>query len=184
MIKKLALLAALLSTASLAAGPKVPDTIKAPPNEKLILQAHATGSQIYICKQGPEGKAAWTLKAPDAQLHDEKGALIGIHFAGPTWKLNDGSEVVGKAAAQVDSPDTSAIPWLLISAVKNSGDGLFTQVTSIQRINTKGGKPPSPAGCNSAKLDAEAKSAYSADYYFYAPAAAVQNAQPLPPPGA
>jgi len=177
MIKKLSLLAVLGAGPILAASPQVPDSIKAPANEKVILQAHAIGAQIYICKAGTDGKPAWTLKAPEAQLQDQKGALIGSHFAGPTWKLNDGSEVVGKAAAQSNSPDANAIPWLLVRAIKTSGDGLLSQVTSIQRINTKGGKPPSPADCNNSKLNAEAKSAYSADYYFYAPTASVQNAQ-------
>jgi len=153
-----------------ASVPDVPDQIKSPAGERLVFQAHASGAQIYICQQGADRQPQWTLKAPEAQLHDQKGAVVGHHYAGPTWKHNDGSEVTGKAAAKVDSPDPDSIPWLLISATGHSGTGLFTQVTSIQRIHTKGGHAPAAAGCDSSKLGTEAKIPYTADYYFYAPA--------------
>ena len=73
--------------------PDVPDKIKAPAGEELALQAHATGAQIYVCQQGPDEKYSWALKAPEAELHDQQGAIIGRHSAGPTWKHNDGSEI-------------------------------------------------------------------------------------------
>jgi Protein of unknown function (DUF3455) len=148
--------------------PDVPDKIKAPANEEVVLQAHASGSQIYVCQAGTDGKFAWTLKAPEAELHDQQGTIIGRHYGGPTWKHNDGSEVTGKAAARVDSPDADSIPWLLVTATGHSGDGAFSRVTSIQRIHTKGGQPP--ADCDVSKRNREGKSRYSADYYFYAPA--------------
>jgi hypothetical protein len=148
--------------------PEVPDEIKAPGGEQVVLQAHATGSQIYICKAGADGKVAWVLKAPDAELHDQKGMVVGHHYGGPAWKLNDGSEVTGKAVARVDSPDADSIPWLLVSATGHSGAGVLSRVGSIQRIHTKGGQPPA-AGCDESKQGGEVKSTYTADYYFYAP---------------
>jgi len=135
----------------------------------VILKAQAQGSQIYVCQPGTDGKAQWTLKAPEAALHDKKGAVIGSHYAGPTWKLKDGSEVTGKAAAKVNSPDAASIPWLLVAAVSHAGEGTLSRVTSIQRVHTKGGQPPAATECDSSRLNAEAKSEYSADYYFYAP---------------
>ena len=165
----------MLAIAAQASGqgvsrPDVPDKIKAPAAEEVVLQAHASGSQIYVCQPGTDGKFAWTLKAPDAVLRDQQGAIIGSHFAGPTWKDNDGSEVTGKAIAKVDSPDSNSIPWLLVSATGHSGDGVLSHVSSIQRIHTKGGLPPPAADCNAAKQGVETKSSYTADYYFYAPA--------------
>ncbi len=150
--------------------PDVPDKIKAPAGEEVVLQAHASGSQIYVCQAGTNGQFAWVLKAPEAELYDQKGATIGHHSAGPTWKDNDGSEVTGKAVARVDSPDADSIPWLLVSATGHSGEGVLNHVTSIQRIHTKAGMPPAAAECNAAKQNVEMKSSYSADYYFYAPA--------------
>lgn len=149
--------------------PNVPDAIRARPAETVILLAHASGSQIYTCRAGADGKFAWTLKAPDAQLKDESGNIIGSHFAGPTWKLKDGSEVAGKAVAHVDSDDANSVPWLLVDAVGHTGSGLLAKVTTIQRVNTHGGKPPA-AGCDESHRDTETKSEYTADYYFYAPA--------------
>lgn len=143
----------------------MPELIKAPAGEKLVLIARATGFQIYVCRPDPEGQPAWTLKAPDAQLFDQRGNVIGKHFGGPTWRHNDGSEIVGKLAAKVDAPDSGAIPWLLITATAHSGTGVLSGVTTIQRINTTGGL--SPAGTCSGS-EPEVKSSYTADYYFYA----------------
>jgi Protein of unknown function (DUF3455) len=149
--------------------PNVPAAIQAPPGEQVVLLAHASGSQIYTCQAGADGQFSWTLKAPDAELKDQKGKVIGSHFAGPTWKLNDGSEVMGKAAAHVDSPDAGSIPWLLVKAVGHSGEGVLANVTTIQRFNTHGGKPPAD-GCDASHPNTETKSSYTGDYYFYAPA--------------
>lgn len=149
--------------------PDVPEKIKAPAGEQLVLKAHASGSQIYVCQQGTDGKTAWVLKGPDAELRDGHGQVIGHHSAGPAWKHKDGSEVTGKAVGRADSPDADSIPWLLLNATGHSGDGVFSPVTTIQRINTKGGQPPAATECNAAKQGTEVKSSYTADYYFYAP---------------
>ena len=97
----------------------VPEAIAVPAGLELALSAHASGSQIYTCQAGRDGKFAWTLKAPEAELRDGNDKVIGHHFAGPAWKLNDGSEVTGKAAAHVDSPDADSIPWLLVNVVSH-----------------------------------------------------------------
>jgi Protein of unknown function (DUF3455) len=148
----------------------IPSSLQAPAGEKVVLRTHASGSQIYVCAPGTDGKAQWTLKGPQADLHDRKGAVIGHHFAGPTWKHNDGSEVTGKVVAKADSPDPNSIAWLLLTASGHSGDGVFAHVTSVQRIHTRGGQPPPAAECDASKVNTEAKSSYTADYYFYAPA--------------
>jgi hypothetical protein len=151
------------------AAPDVPDSIQAPPGEAVVLYTHATGSQIYTCLAAADGKFGWTLKAPEAELHDRKDKVIGQHSAGPTWKLKDGSEVTGKAIAKVDALDAESIPWLLVHVVSHAGSGLLANVTTIQRVHTHGGQPPAE-GCDAAHRNAETKSSYTADYYFYAPA--------------
>ncbi len=174
LVKRSFAISILLSAAIAASGqttsrPEVPEKIKAPEHEKVILQAHASGSQVYTCQQSADGKYAWTLKAPEADLADLQGKPIGKHTAGPTWKHNDGSEVTGKASARVDAPDSDSIPWLLVTATGHAGNGTFSRVSSIQRIHTHGGQPPSADECNSSKANAEAKSSYTADYYFFVP---------------
>ena len=175
MISRYLPISLLLGVAIHASGqgiprPEVPAEIQAPAAEEVVLVAHATGSQIYNCQAAADGKYAWTLKAPDAELHDANGAVIGKHYAGPTWKSTDGSEVKGKATAHVDSPDKDAIPWLLVNVTDHSGDGALSRVTNIQRIHTRGGRAPSAAECNASRQNAESKSSYTADYYFFAPA--------------
>jgi hypothetical protein len=161
--------AAIHTSAQGVSGSDVPEKIKAPAGEEIVLKAHASGSQIYACQAGADGKYSWVLKAPEAELRDEKGAVIGHHFAGPSWKHNDGSEIKGKAVARVDAPDADSIPWLLVTVTDRSGSGVLSRVTSIQRVHTKGGQPPA-GDCAAQKQNAEVKRSYTADYYFYAPA--------------
>jgi len=154
---------------------QVPEALQVPASEQLVAQVHAKGEQIYSCKvdgvldqrvlKAPDG---WILKAPEAQLFNKDGKSFGKHFAGPSWEASDGSRVVGKTAANAPSPDADSIPWLLVKVVSRTGEGVLARVTSIQRINTKGGKAPA-SGCDAAHAGQEVRVAYSADYLFFAP---------------
>jgi hypothetical protein len=146
---------------------QVPPQIQAPSGEQLFLQVHAKGDQVYTCQSEP-AQYSWTLKAPDAQLFDKDGKPFGKHFAGPSWEASDGSRVTGKAVANAPSPDAGSIPWLLVNIVNHEGTGVLSPATSIQRINTKGGKAPA-SGCDVAHAGQEVRVPYSADYLFYAP---------------
>jgi hypothetical protein len=147
---------------------RVPPQLQPPANEQLLLEVHAKGDQIYTCKS-EAAQFTWTLKAPDARLFDQDGKAFGKHFAGPSWEANDGSRVIGKAVANVPSPDPDSIPWLLVTVVGHSGnDGILSRATTIQRLNTKGGKV-SAAGCDAAHSGQDTRVPYSADYIFYAP---------------
>jgi hypothetical protein len=162
------LLAAASIVASFSArAQQVPLQIQPPANEQLLLQVHAKGDQVYICKSEP-AQYIWTLKAPDAQLFDKDGKPFGKHFAGPSWEASDGSRVTGKAVANAPSPDADSIPWLLVNIVSHDGSGVLSRATTIQRINTKGGKAPA-SGCDAAHAGQEVRVPYSADYVFYAP---------------
>jgi hypothetical protein len=148
--------------------PNVPNAIQPPAGEELVLMTRATGFQIYVCRPDAAGRPAWTLKAPEAELFDEQGNVIGKHFGGPTWQLNDGSQITGRMVAKVDAPDAKAIPWLLVTVASNSGKGMLSRVTSIQRVNTVAGLAPAAAECSESNREVEFKSSYAADYYFYA----------------
>src|SRR6185312_7662039 len=148
MRRKRLSVAILFAFATLASGqalprPDVPEKLAAPPNEQVVLSAHATGSQIYVCKAGSDGKPSWSLKAPEAELRDSQGAVIGRHSAGPAWKYKDGSEITAKSVERLNAPESASIQWLLLTVIDHSGKkGVFTHVTSVQRINTQGGLPP------------------------------------------
>jgi hypothetical protein len=145
----------------------IPEQLRPPANEQLLLQVHGKGDQVYICNSDA-AQFNWTLKAPDAQLLGEKGKSFGRHFAGPSWEANDGSRVVGKAVASSPSPDGNSIPWLLVTVVGHEGSGVLSRVTTIQRLTTSGGKAPI-SGCDASHLKQEVRVSYSADYRFYAP---------------
>ena len=151
------------------AAPDVPESLKTPAGESIVLRVHAEGVQIYTCGVGADGKYVWTFKAPKAQLFDKARTLVGEHFAGPTWKLDDGSEVSGKVSAKQDAPDSDSIPWLLITVTGHNGAGLLEKVTTIQRIHTRGGVVDTAMACDATNKGSESERPYSADYYFYAP---------------
>ncbi|MFN6488029.1 MULTISPECIES: DUF3455 domain-containing protein [unclassified Nostoc] len=165
---KTAIAATMQPAQDIANATVIPDSIKLPNSEQLLLKASAKGSQIYICKEKSEspGQYEWTLKAPDAVLLNEQGQDLGKHYAGPTWEAKDGSKVVGKLKSKANAPQDNAIPWLLLQAQSHEGNGIFHQVNWIQRINTVGGKAP-VQGCDKSSANREIRVKYTADYLFY-----------------
>lgn len=165
----LALVLACVAVVPRAAGAQeAPKELQPTRNETLVVRVHAKGDQVYTC-EADGGRFTWTLKGPDAQLFDQSGKPFGKHFVGPSWEANDGSRVTGKAVANVPSPDADSIPWLLLTVVDRRGDGVLSHITSIQRLGTKGGKPPSASACDAAHGGREIRASYSADYAFFAP---------------
>jgi len=146
------ILALLLLSASLtcvhAADKPLPDAIAAP-GQTMVITLHAEGAQIYDCKAGADGKLAWAFREPIATLLAD-GKTAGRHYAGPNWELSDGSAVTGKAAGNAPGATAADIPWLKLDVVTQRGTGTLTGVTTVQRINTQGGKlegacrPPAP----------------------------------------
>jgi hypothetical protein len=126
------------SLASAAAETPLPDAIAAP-GETAVLTVHAEGAQVYECKAAADGKLAWGFREPIATLFID-GKTIGRHYAGPNWEHSDGSAVVGKVSGNAPGATAEDIPWLKLQVVSWRGSGLLTGVTTVQRINTKGGK--------------------------------------------
>ena len=113
---------------------------------------------------------AWALTAPDATFD---GDCTGTHYKGPTWKCgSDGSTVEGNRIGDAPSPLPDAVAWLLLEAKSHSGDGRFSQVTFIQRLNTTGGKPPASAPTKAGEV---VRVPYTADYVFFGPGATRVN---------
>jgi hypothetical protein len=128
----------------------------------LVLQARGEGVQIYSCVKGDDW--AWKLKAPEATLFDENHKAIGKHFAGPTWRLDDGSEVQGKMVES--KPQAGTIPWLILSAKSTGGEGRLSRVDAVRRTETQGGSAPT-IGCDAEHAGVETHVAYSATYSFF-----------------
>ena len=155
-------LLAIVAAAALAraASAQVPPALAAP-GESAVVTLHAEGAQIYECKAGTDGKLAWAFREPIATLLLD-GKSVGRHFAGPSWEHVDGSAVVGKAVANVAGQTPGDIPWLKLDVTAHRGTGTLSGVTTVQRINTRGGVHT--GGCDNA--GALYSAPYSADYVF------------------
>jgi hypothetical protein len=145
---------------------KVPDTLQPSANEVIAMVVPARGVQVYKCRAAKDGGHEWGFVAPDAELFDTNGKLIGRHGAGPYWESLDGSRVNASLKSKADAPDKRDIPWLLLAARNTGPAGAFSTVTSIQRVNTVGGSAPAN-GCDAATVGQEARVHYTADYRFF-----------------
>jgi len=138
--------------------PPVCENIEAPAGNKLAFRVYAVGVQRYRWNG-----ASWDFVEPVATLYADPNFRVkaGTHYAGPTWESILGGKVV---ATRVEScsPDPASIPWLLLRAT--SADGVFSPVTFIQRVNTKGGLAPIAAGASTGVM---AEIPYTTEYYFY-----------------
>jgi hypothetical protein len=146
--------------------PQIPKKLQVPTDRQLVFKSAARGSQIYICQQmsADRSQFEWKLKAPAAQLFDDAGKVVGKHYAGPTWEANDGSKIAAVVTAKEQAPNAS-IPWLLLQVKSAEGNGKFTNIKWVQRLNTTGGN--SPKDCNRSRQNTEIAVPYTADYYFY-----------------
>jgi hypothetical protein len=143
------------------ASAQVGDTIAAP-GETVVATLHAEGAQVYECKADAGGKLVWQFREPIATLLlAEK--TVGRHYAGPSWEHSDGSAVVGKVVARAPGATAQDIPWLKLEVTERRGSGMLSGVTTVQRINTRGGT--AEGACDRA-AGAFLSVVYAADYVF------------------
>ena len=162
LLKHAALTALSLSASVLTASAQTPlPEAVAAPGETVVLTLHAEGAQVYECKAGSDGKLAWAFREPIATLLLD-GKTVGRHYAGPNWEHSDSSAVVGKAAGSAPGATQNDIPWLKLTVTSGRGTGILSGVTTVQRINTVGGKLE--GACD--KPGTYRNAPYSADYVF------------------
>jgi Protein of unknown function (DUF3455) len=155
-----AIFSLLVSLVSASAQTPLPEAIAAP-GETAILTLHAEGAQVYECKSNGDGTLAWVFREPIATLFSD-GKTVGRHYAGPNWEYSDGSAVVGQVVGTAPGMVANDIPWLKLGVASRRGSGVLGPVTTVQRINTVGGK------LNGAcyKAGTYESVPYSADYVF------------------
>ncbi len=127
-----------------------------------MLKAKGVGFQIYTCTETQTGPK-WVLTAPDAKLLDAWKKTIGSHFAGPTWKLKDGSQVQGVRIKNKPAPKAGSVDWLLLQAKPGTGTGKFANIAFIRRTKTHGGV----AAESPCKTGDPLRVSYTATYTFY-----------------
>lgn len=152
---------------------ETPDSLIPKDGSVQIASLHGVGFQVYTSKARADDptKFQWVFKEPIANLYNDGGQLMVTHFAGPTWQSKSGSQVVGTVFAKV-TPDPASIPWVLLSGSSHSGEGMLSEVTWIQRLDTVGGNAPSTDPTASG---IEFKSPYTATYAFWAPPSTTTN---------
>ena len=101
---------------------------------------HAEGAQVYECKANDAKTLVWQFREPIATLF-ENGKTVGRHYAGPNWELADGGTVAAKVAARKPGATANDIPILTLDVTTRSGGGRLADVTTIERVNTRGGVP-------------------------------------------
>ena len=139
---------------------QMPAAIDAP-GQAVVATLHAEGAQVYECKTDAQGKLTWQIREPIATLFLD-GKTIGRHYAGPTWEHTDGSMIVGKVVGIVFGTTPNDIPWLRLEVVDRRGNGMLSGVTTVQRINTKGGSAQGQCDRTGLYLSVP----YAADYVF------------------
>lgn len=142
-------------------------SIDLPASARAVLQVKGVGVQIYTCADA-NGGLKWVLKGPDAKLLDASGKEIGSHFAGPAWRLADGSQVEGELVASMPAPQANSIPWLLLRAKSGTATGKLANVEFIRRTETHGGIAAESDCQNSGDAGKTVQISYTATYTFYA----------------
>lgn len=154
----------------------IPSSIDLPTNlpsgNTRVATFYADGVQKYKARQiagTTPAQYEWVFVAPQANLYDASNKKIGTHSAGPTWQLigSTTDSIYAQAftpAKTAISTDPNSIDWLqLMPKAGKTPTGIFTNVSYIQRIATKGGKAPllAPVG-----PDDSAAIHYTAVYRF------------------
>lgn len=166
--------------------PEVPANLEVPAGYVPFVEAHAVGTQNYICLP-TDKRFAWKLFGPQATLFGEIDTLaqqVSTHFlsvnpeegvARPTWQHSfDTSSVWARAIANSTDPvyvAAGAIPWLLLEVVGAqtgpTGGSALTPTAFIQRVNTAGGIAPATGCSTKDNVGASALVPYATDYVFY-----------------
>ena len=165
----IALLLALPATGALGPPAGVAATLQPSTAEQPVLALSEAGVNIFECKPrlGATGDYAWSFVAPDATLYDGVRS-VARHTTPNLWESTDDRSSVAGFPRAAQNAGGDNLPWALYLGRSAGVDGMFAGVTSIQRVNTRGGVAPL-TGCTADNAGAEQRVAFSADYYFYRP---------------
>jgi hypothetical protein len=137
----------------------IPAAVEVPANlpngNTRVATFYADGVQKYKAqiKAGSDPVAfEWVFVAPQADLYDASNKKVGSHSAGPTWQLSAVDSIYAQAfnpARTAPGNDATSVDWLLLMPkAGKTPTGIFTNVSYVQRIATKGGKAPTTPPVN------------------------------------
>jgi hypothetical protein len=140
-----------------------------PGGEREVERLVARGVQTYECraKPGDAASAGWIYVAADLEMLDAAGGAVGRHtFAPAVWEAPDGSKLIGEIRARADAPQTGNGQWLLVSTRSVGAEGRFSKITSLQRLNTRGGVAPLH-DCDPKRLGAKERVPLIAEFVLF-----------------
>lgn len=146
----------------------LPDAVKVPDGQKVMMETVGVGEITYECKAkaNAAGEMEWFFVGPKAVLNDRSGKAVGSYFGPPaTWQANDGSKLTGTQLAVAPS-SSGNLPYQLVKANPAEGKGAMHGVSYIQRVATQGGVAPS-SQCSAANKGEKQIVKYQADYIFW-----------------
>ncbi|CAM4135515.1 hypothetical protein CCOS865_01199 [Pseudomonas reidholzensis] len=146
----------------------LPDAVKVPDGNKVMMEAVGVGEITYECRDKADaaGQTEWFFVGPKAVLNDRSGKAVGSYFGPPaTWQAKDGSKVSGTQLA-VAPANKGDLPYQLVKANPADGQGAMQGVSYIQRVATKGGVAPS-SQCAASNKGEKQIVKYQADYIFW-----------------
>jgi hypothetical protein len=142
--------------------------LKDPNGQKILFkfQTLPNSVQVYTCRQTNQG-FAWAGPDPDAILTNSDKTITIHHYKGPTWEATNGSMVRSDSALAKHflAANANAIDWLELPAKEPTKQ--FGNVTTIHRIDTSGGLPPSNKPCDAQHASDQERVNYAATYLFY-----------------
>jgi uncharacterized protein DUF3455 len=141
--------------------------LRASVDEEAAFMLTGRGEQLFECKpRATDPNAyAWAFAAPSVTLYDGARS-VGRLTSTNVWEAtNDRTSISGTVRATQPGGDNN-LPWALFRAMPSGDTGLFSGVTSVQRVNTSGGIAPA-TGCDATHTGTEVRAPFTADYYFY-----------------
>ncbi|MES2414858.1 MAG: DUF3455 domain-containing protein [Pseudomonadota bacterium] len=143
--------------------------VQVPPGNVIAMETTAAGNLTYECRANSPtaGSMGWVLVSPSAKMFSREGKEIGVYSGPPaTWTFADGSSVVGTQVAVEPVVGGIHIPLQLSTAKSGPTPGMVSNITYIQRVNTKNGADFVNA-CTQTELGKTVVRPYSADYIFW-----------------
>jgi hypothetical protein len=151
------------------------------------LSASSSGQEMEGKHRAAKAEKTKTARKEDFEIthflspdtNPNEFAPTPLPFGSPTWRSSrDGSVVWAKAmtpsvasGSDASCPNAGAVACLLLQSIGSktgpSGDGVMTQTTFIQRLNTNGGSAPTTGCSASTDVGKQTLMPYTADYYFF-----------------
>ncbi|MDB5966549.1 MAG: hypothetical protein JWQ72_3049 [Polaromonas sp.] len=148
---------------------KLVEAIRVPAGNVVALETTATGNLTYECRANTPtaGTLGWVLASPSANLYDREGRQVGTYSGPPaTWTAADGSSVTGTQVAISPVVGAIHIPLQLSKGTPAATPGVMSNITYIQRVNTKNGQDFTKP-CTQTDLGEKMVRPYQADYIFW-----------------